>query len=171
LVVAIRAVDGLEIDEDLAFVRRSWTVQRLGWIGMGLVLALALAGLLGSGPLSRRATHLAGLLRVEYQRFARYEAVQTITIRVEPAATHTGELRVWVDRRFLDDSKIDAITPTPVRVEAGPDRLVYVFAMSHPGEPTTLSFILEAEQIGPTSGRIGLVGSDGAASFRQFVYP
>jgi hypothetical protein len=169
--VAIRAADGLEIDEDPAFVRRSWIVQRLGWTGMGLVVVLALAGLLGSGPLSRRTTQLAGLLRVEYQRFARYEAAQTIAIRLEPAATHTGEVRVWVDRRFLDDSKIDAITPTPVRAEAGPDRLVYVFAVTPPGAPTTLTLILQAEQIGLTSGRIGLVGAAGAATFWQFIYP
>jgi hypothetical protein len=164
-------VDDLEIDQDLAFLRRSWRVQRAGWLGMVAVLVLALAGLLGSGPLSRQEVSLPGLLRVEYQRFARYEAPQTLTVRLEPAATRTGEVRLWVDRRYLDESKVETIMPPPSRVEAATDRLVYVFRMSRPGEPATIVLELQSRQIGPISGRIGLEGAEAVAPFRQLVYP
>ena len=147
-----RRADGLEIDEDLAFARRSWRVQRASWVGMGVVVVLALAGLLGSGPLSRHAVSLPGLLRVEYQRFTRYEAPQTLTVRLEPAATQTAEARVWIDRRYLDDARVEAVTPPPARVEAAGDRLVYAFPISRRGEPVAIVVALQSERIGPVGG-------------------
>ena len=161
----------LEIDQDLAFAQGSWTLQRAGWLGMSVVLVLALAGILGSGPLSRDEVSLPGLLRVEYQRFARYQAPQALTAHLEPAVTRGGEVRLWVDRRFLGDSRVDTITPPPVRVEAAGDRLVYVFSARRPAEPVTIVFALQAEHIGPRSGRVGIDGAEAFAPFRQFVYP
>lgn len=161
----------MEIDQDLAFARRSWGVQRVGWLGMGVLLVLALAGIFGSGPLSHGEVSLPGLLRVEYQRFARYQAPQTLRAHVDPAATGTGEVRLWIDRGYLADARVDTITPPPARVEAGGERLVYVFPTSRPGEPVTIVFALQAEHIGPTSGRVGLDGGETFAPFRQFVYP
>ena len=169
--MSVRRAHDLDIDEDLAFAQRAWSVERAGWLGMGLVLVLGLAGLFGSGPLSRREVTLPGLLTVEYQRFARYQAPQTLTVRLEPAATRTGEVRLWVSRRYLDGSKMESITPPPSRVEAAGDRLAYVFSMSPPGQPATLVFALQSEEIGPTSGWIGLDGAGASAPFRQFVYP
>ena len=42
----------LELDQDLIFERRTWTVERVAWVIMALVGLAALAGLLGPGPLS-----------------------------------------------------------------------------------------------------------------------
>jgi len=169
--VAIPREHDLEIEQDPGFLRRSWRVQRAGWIGMGAMLVLALAGLLGSGPLSRRDVTIPGFLRVEYQRFARYDAPQTLTVRLEPAATNAAYVRVWLDRRYLDGSKVETISPPPIRVEDAGDRLVYVFALARPGTPATVVFALQARQIGSMSGRVGLDGGQAFAPFRQFVYP
>ena len=163
--------DGLEIDEDPAFTARAWQLQRASWIAMALVVVLALTGLLGSGPLSRSVVSLPGLLRVEYQRFARYEAAQTLTVRLEPGATRGGETKLWIDRRYLDDTRVEAVTPPPTRVEATEDRLVYAFAIGRPGRPVTIVVALQSEQIGPITGRIGLEGAADHVTFRQFVYP
>lgn len=171
MAVSTRRADDLEIDQDLAYLHRSWRVQRVGWLGMAVVLALALAGLLGSGPLSWQEVTVPGFLRVEYQRFARYQAPQTLTVRVDPAATHAGEVRLWVDRRYLEHARIETITPEPSRVETAADRLVYVFAMNRTGEPATVAFDLQAERIGTIAGRVGLDGTEAAAPFRQLVYP
>jgi hypothetical protein len=169
--VAVRRVSELEIDQDLAYLRRSWRVQRAGWLGMGVVLVLALAGLFGSGPLSRHEVSIPGLLHVEYQRFARYEAPQALTVRVDPAATQAGEVRLWVDRGYLEATRIETITPEPTRVEAAADRLVYVFAMNRPGEPATIAFALQAARFGPVAGRVGVEGAEATVTFRQLVYP
>src|SRR3712207_4138009 len=45
-------VGDLEVAEDLTFQRREWAAQRVGWVLLALVIAAALAGLLGRGPLS-----------------------------------------------------------------------------------------------------------------------
>jgi hypothetical protein len=169
--VGIRGVHDLDIDQDLTFQRRSWAVQRVGWVTIGALLVLALAGVLGSGPLSRQEATVPGLLRVEYQRFGRYQTPETLTVRLEPAATRVAEVRLWVDRQYVDGSQIERITPPPIRVESAPDRLVYVFSTSRPGESMTIRFMLQPEQIGPTSGRVGVAGAAGVAAFRQFVYP
>jgi hypothetical protein len=169
--VAIGREHDLEIEQDPGFLRRSRQVQRAGWIGMGAVLVLALAGLLGSGPLSRRDVTIPGFLRVEYQRFARYGAPQILTVRLEPAATGAAHVRLWLDRRYLDESKVETITPPPARVEDAGDRLVYVFVLARPGTPATVVFELQARQIGSMSGRVGLDGVQAFAPFRQFVYP
>jgi hypothetical protein len=168
--VGTRRATALPIDEDLAFVRRSWRLQRAGWVAMGTILVLAVAGVLGSGPLSRRSVTLPGLLRVDYHRFARYEAPQTLTVRLEPAAAGP-EARLWVDRRYLEDVRLESVTPPPSRVEAAADRLVFVFPLRRAGEPATISFALQAARIGTTAGRVGLDGAEGVATFRQLVYP
>jgi hypothetical protein len=169
--VGIRPADSLEIDEDPAFAERSGMVQRVGWIAVAAVLVGALAGLLGPGPLGRHVVSLPGLLRVEYERFARYEATQALTVRLEAGATRTPEVRLWLDRPYVEGTRLENIIPTPVRVEAATDHLVYVFRLSQPGDPVTITFRMQSEQIGSTMGRIGLVGAEGGAVFRQFVYP
>jgi len=163
--------DGLEIDEDPAFTARAWRLQRASWIAMALVVTLALTGLLGSGPLSRSVVSLPGLLRVEYQRFARYEAAQTLTVRLEPGATRGAEAKLWIDRRYLNDTRVESVTPPPARVEATEDQLVYAFSISRPGRPITIVVALQSEQIGPITGRIGLEGAAEHVTFRQLVYP
>ena len=162
---------GLEIDDDPAFAERSWRWQRVGWVVVLAVLIAALAGLLGAGPLGHRNARVPGQLRVEYQRFARYEAPQTLTVRIEPAATRADEVRLWLDRHYLEGTRLEAVTPSPIRVEAAADRLVYVFALSQPGEPATIVFRMQSEQIGRIAGRLGLVGGEGAVAFSQLVYP
>lgn len=42
----------LQIREDPAFQHRQWRVQRVGWLTIGLLLVLALAGVFGKGPAS-----------------------------------------------------------------------------------------------------------------------
>jgi hypothetical protein len=169
--VAIRRVDDLEIDQDLTFVRRSWAVQRVGWVGIGIVLAVALAGGFGSGPLSRQRAVVPGLLEVDYPRFVRYEAPQTLTVRLAGPALGGPEARVWIDRRYLDDARIESVTPPPLRVETGTDRLVYVFSLLGGAEPVTISIVLQPQHIGATAGRIGVAGDERFVPIRQFAYP
>jgi hypothetical protein len=62
-------------------------------------------------------------------------------------------------------------TPSPFRVEAAGDRLVYVFPMRVHGEPVTVTFLLQPQRIGLTAGRVGVDGGAGVAAFRQFSFP
>ncbi len=159
-----------EIDEDEAFERRSFTVQRAGWILMAVIVAAAAAGLLGSGPLARATAAAPGAFTIEYERFTRYQSDQTLHVYLEPAITRGREARLWINREFLDSSKIETVVPMPVRVESEADRLYYVFQMAKPGDRLFVAFNIQAEQIGLVDGRIG-VSEGGEVAFRQLVYP
>jgi hypothetical protein len=169
--VAIRRVRDLEIDEDLAFERRSHRVERIGtWVMVG-VLAAAGLGLLGSGPLSL-ATARAGDTTLDYQRFSRYESSEALVLRVPPAVPPAREVRVWVDRTYLEGSRLETVLPPPVRVEAAADRLVFVLAVADPAGPLTVRFTLQPERLGVVRGRIGVDAPAGPAlTFRQLVFP
>jgi hypothetical protein len=166
---------GLEIDQDLEFQRRSWIVQRVGWAIMLALLVAGGLGLLGSGPLSARTASIPGLMRVDYQRFGRYQTSESLTIELEPQATAGGVVRLGIDRHYLEGSKIESIVPPVERVEGLGDRLVHVFRMAQPGVPLRVTLRRQPEQFGSIRGRIVLEGGSDVAgrtiSFQQFVYP
>jgi hypothetical protein len=164
------AARNVDIDQDEVFERRSFYVQRAGWIVMSLIVAAAATGLLGSGPLGKAMVAAPGAFTVKYERLTRYQAEQTLQIQLQPAVTGRREARLWISRRFLDSSKIETVVPAPVRVEGSADRVYYVFHMAKPGDPLLVSFNIQAEQIGLVDGRVGV--DDGhEVTLKQFVYP
>jgi hypothetical protein len=167
----VQRVGTLEVAQDLEFQRRSWTVQRIGWVVMALVIVAALLGLFGPGPLSSAtAGEQGGALWAEYRRFGRYASPSTLRIHLGTGAARDGEARVWLSREYLEGVRIQHITPEPDSVEAGLDRITYAFRVAEPGQPVAVTFHLELQQIGPTTGRVGL--PDGPSlTFSQFVYP
>src|SRR5688572_1556672 len=103
-----------EILQDLPFHRRQWIVQRIGWGLAVVVLALALAGVFGDGPLSHvRAGNEA--LHVEYERFLRRD--DSTEIHFEVRASGTDEVRIGVSSEYLHTFRIESILPYPERVE------------------------------------------------------
>lgn len=158
---------GFQLEEDLRFQRRSWRVERAGTWLLVLVLAAAAAGLLGSGPLSRGVASGGGL-HVEFQRFAQYQTPERLVVRVEPAGA--AEVRLWVDRAYLERVRVEAMLPPPVRVEGAADRVVFVFAAAS-GAPFRVSFDTHPEALGFLHARLGLAGEPRTVAFRQLVYP
>ena len=169
----ITRIDGLEIDQDLEFQRRSWVFQRVGWAVMGLVVLAAVVGLLGSGPLSRARAELPGRMTVEYQRFARFETTASLTIRLQAEATAGDAVHVSLNHAFLTSAKIEDIQPPPTRVEARAERYVYVFDVAEPRVPMLVTFTFQPRRVGASPGMVGLESAPGPrhVSFRQLVYP
>lgn len=166
----VQRTKSLDIAQDLQFQQRSWAVQRAGWAMMGLLIAAALLGLLGPGPLSKKTVGNKGdLLSLEYQRFGRFQSPEQLKIYLGPEAVRDGQAQVWLNRGYLKNVQVERIVPEPQQVEAGPDRLTYVFKMSPSNQPTEITFYLQPDHIGPKSGQIGLV--DARLSFSQFTYP
>ena len=145
-----------EVAEDLAFQRRSWRAQRIGWVVIALVVAATAAGLLGNGPLSA-ASVTSGNGVVRFDRIAR--AQSPLEWRVRGAAAANGTLRVTVDTTLLRHIKIESIVPVPVRIDSGPDRLAYVFH-APPGTEVDVTFRLKAVTAGRLAGGVAL--NDGA---------
>jgi hypothetical protein len=162
-------VGDLEVSQDLEHEKKFWRVQRIGWIVLGLVWLAGLAGLFGSGLVSK-ATASGPDLRLEYERFVRYTAPQELTLHLGPAATARPKVRLWVDRQYLESQQIESVVPEPESVEAGPDRMVFIFSMAQPGAPTSITVRLQTQRIGSAEGRVGVEGG-GSLDFHQVVYP
>lgn len=156
---------------DVEFQHRSWMFQRLGWGVMALVITGALLGLFGPGPLSR---DIAGSpdspIRVEYHRFWRMQSPMTLRVLLGPAPPGETQARVWLERAYMEGMRVEHVTPQPERVEAGPERLTYVFALGGPVGPTAVTFVMQPESPGVLHGRAGLASGE-VVDFRQWVYP
>jgi hypothetical protein len=164
-------VGDLEISQNLNFQRRSWAIQRLGWVMLALLILAACLGLFGSGPLSQAMTgRQEDPLSVQYHRFWRLKSPMSLRLHFGPQATRSGQARVWLSRSYLEAMSVQHVTPQPQQVEAGPDRLTYVFTLSPPERPTTVTFNIEPETPGSVSGQAGLENGL-TVSFRHFIYP
>jgi protein-L-isoaspartate(D-aspartate) O-methyltransferase len=157
----------LEIPEDLAFQRREWAIQRVCWVVMGLLILAGLLGLLGPGPFSSTSVDGA-TISVEHERFARYQTATSLIVEVRPGQAN-GELRIWLDRSYLDNVHVESIVPEPGRVELGADAHTYVFHAAPGVKATVVTFYLKPERMGRLRGRAGM--GDEAIEFQQFVYP
>lgn len=167
----IPRVGSLEVDQDLAFEHRLWTVERIGWGLMLLAALAALGGLLGPGPLTYlTAGQEGGPLWVEYYRFQRVQGPSEFRVHIGPGDRNHREIRLWVDRQYLDSLDLEKITPEPQRVEAGPDRLIFVFHVTDPDQTAAIRFRLLPRQFGACRARVGLEDA-ASVEFSQFVYP
>jgi hypothetical protein len=168
----MKRVGDLEVAEDMDAQRRNWRFQRIGSALMALVAVAGLLGLFGGvGPLSRATAgdQEAPLSITEYERFLRLGKPTTLQVRLDASATTGGEARVWLSREYIQSIQLQEIDPLPERVEAAPDRYVYVFDAAA-DRPTTVTFELEPDEMGPLQGRMGLDGGT-SLTFGQFVYP
>ncbi|MCA1626498.1 MAG: hypothetical protein LC742_00825 [Acidobacteria bacterium] len=167
----VKRIGDVEINQDLDFQRLVWTVQRVGWVVTALLIVAALLGLFGPGPLSWATAGEGGApLRLEYNRFERYLAPTTLRVHTGAGAGREGQLRIWLDRTYLEGVQVESVTPQPDSVEAGTDRMTYVFQMPDPNGPTAITFNLLTQQIGTLRGRVGLAEGQ-TVTFTQFVYP
>jgi hypothetical protein len=161
----------LELDQDLDFEQRSWTVERVGWAILAVVLLAALVGLLGPGPLSRTIVgEQGGPLWLEYSRFGRFKAPLTLRIHFAPNASQQEGVRVWLSRSYVEGVQIEQVTPPPAQVEAGPEQLTFVFPVSELSRATAVTFSLKTAQIGRQRGCVGLANGP-TLCFQQFIYP
>lgn len=158
---------GLELEDDARFHRRMWRVQRMGWFLMQLVVLAGLAGMLGSGPLSRAVAEHPGGLRIEHMRFVRAEAPQTMRVHLPPSATPTEGYRIGLSREFVNRVQIEGVVPQPVVMESFPDRIVYVFVG---GAVPVVTFHFTPRTMGVVRAEVGAPGT-GPLTFWLLVYP
>ena len=113
-----------------------------------------------------------GSLSVEYERWIRFTGPHELVVHLAPVqGGEAGDsARIWLGRDYLEAMEIENVVPEPERVEAGTDRLVFVFPLVSPGNPTAVTFQLKPHHIGPTTATVGREGGT-PLRFRQFVLP
>lgn len=154
-----------ELEANLAFHRREWRIQRIGWVLVVVFLALAIGGLFGNGPLSRAYTD-NGAGRLDYQRFLRYGLSTDLV--VTPAGSAHGVTRVEISGDYLEAFRIERITPEPAAVRMTGPSIVYEFATAAPG--ASISFHIRPQRLWR---RTATVTIDGGSPLRisQLTYP
>lgn len=147
---------GLQLEDDPAFHERMWRLRRVGRFGMLLFILLGVAGLLGTGPLSRAEVRDAQGLRIAHERFARAEAPQAMRIQIPAPAADS--YRIALSRDFLDRVRIDSVVPEPVLAEALADRVVYAFTRRASTDPAVATFHFTPHAVGFVRAGLGVPG-------------
>ena len=160
----------LESASNLVFERRSWWVERVGWLALALWIGAALAGLLGPGPLSTvHARTPDGELSVVYPRFMRVRSASQIQLRVR--ADDAAELQVWLAGSWAARMRPLGISPAPLRSELHGSDWVLVFATPSGSAPELdVSLDVEPRSAGWLDGAVGLATGP-RLPLHQLVYP
>ncbi len=154
----------------MAFQRRNWMVERIGWAAMALILAAAALGVFAVGPLSwTTVKDPEEILSVEYERMQRQSAPATVKVKVAPQGVTADGIVLDIDEEFASAFKITEIWPQPVQSTAIPGGMRLRFDAA-PGAPATIHFHVSPEEIGFIQPRLGLSGRDRIA-LPTFTYP
>jgi hypothetical protein len=162
-------VGDLEIDQDLTHQRREWRTERVGWIVLLLVLAAALLGLLGRGPMSNAAAG-SDLAQMQYQRFARHGAATELEFLLAPSAVHEGQLQLQLDRDYVAGVRTQDVEPEPQTVAVAAGHLTYTFVVESAERPLHVIFRIEPLRMGMLPLAVAVAGQEQLAA-RQWIYP
>lgn len=163
----------LDIREDMTVQRRSWRAERVGFALMALVIAAALLGLFGSGPLARtNASSADGTLTVAYNRLDRHLTPAELTVMLRPRQGKAEPWRtLWLGESFMRAVQIEGIHPQPTEAQAaGNSGMLLRFAATDPDGTVTVRLSLQMQSLGLTRVRLGR-SEDSALWLTQFVYP
>jgi hypothetical protein len=159
----------LQVNEDLRFQRRDWFLQRVGWCVLALLLLAGLAGLLGSGPLSRTTQADGRGLEIDYERFVRHGAQTRLMLRVAPQALDSDEVRLLIPRDYLMAYQVERIDPEPESTRSAGEYVEYSFRV-RAREPLEVRLTVEPDELGSHWGSIRLDGGS-EVNVVQFTYP
>ncbi len=161
-------IGDLEINQDLDVQRRTWTLQRIGWAGMALIVLAALAGVFGDGPLAlTEVTDDRQIFRLWYDRFGRYEGESVLQLVLAPETTTTNQVTVEIDRTYWTCHAVEHISPEPLISSIGIGGFLYTFETN---APSAIVFRLRPKCLGALDGRIR-VNDAGPLHFHQFMFP
>jgi protein-L-isoaspartate(D-aspartate) O-methyltransferase len=159
----------LDIRHDLNFHRRLFAVQRVGWVVLTLFILAALLGLIGAeGPLNEGITE-NDRLRVEFERFLHQESPTRIQVIFRDPRGQRVEL--WVSAGYLNQVRLQNVSPQPQEVIASHDQFRYVFKTTQPGEPLTVAMLFTPTSAGYLRGQLQAGNDNAPLNFSQFVYP
>jgi hypothetical protein len=162
----LQEVRGLDVAQDVRFQERMWSVQRVTWVAVVILLAAAVLGVFGgSGPLERASLQFRdGAGQLSFDRFARLGAPTSVEIEL-----HAGEgaRNVAIARSWLDDYRVDGVLPQPKSVTALSDRYVFSFDVAASGEAR---LALTPRQAGRHRAVVW-APADTTVRFTQVVYP
>ncbi len=162
----------LEINQDLAFQRREWSVQRVGRWALAAFVVAAAVGLFGKGPLTQGQAGAPGTtLWIDYDRFVRVGTATRVYVNTQGAADSSGAgLRLRVNREYFDSVRLEHVSPEPAALEIGA-RDVYLQFSPHTSAagPVTIVLDIEPLQAGRNAAQFS-TGTGAQVGFTQFSF-
>jgi hypothetical protein len=150
--------------------KRAHTVHLIGVGVFVLILAAALAGLLGKGPLSSHSAQSGdGKLKVEYSRFIHYQEPVELRIHVASGAAVDGVIRLQLSNAFIDASEIDRIEPEPELSIAGTQFCTHTIRVET-NSPAEVKVRFAASRFGRINYEVGLQDAPGVR-LSHLVFP
>lgn len=149
--------------------RSHWRLERSVWCVLGAVVAAALLGLLGPGPLSRVTIGEPEVgLRISHQRLLHMQSPHDVRIEAR-AAPGTHEVSFAISTSYLERMHLESMTPAPVRVSSGDGETV--FHLDAGGIGATVVALLRFDAASPGWVR-GFVRREGeVVQVSHFVFP
>jgi hypothetical protein len=164
------SIDDLKRPENERALRIDWTVQRVGWLCMALILSAALLGYCGRGPLTKQhRTADDGSLSVQYYSVERYESPTELRIRL-PKQSGAAKVRsLRLSKSFCDAVTIETWSPPVDQGRTEDGEVVYDFVASA-SEDLLIVCRYKYEQFGWYPFQLAV--ADGKpVSIRQLVLP
>ncbi|OKL39912.1 hypothetical protein [Pontibacter flavimaris] len=160
----------LEIDEDLELERRTWTIQRIVWGLMLLIILAALLGFTGDGGLpgiSKKTKATASQhMTLEYERYLRHQVPSELKVTLQQLQTSEPAIRFSTD--FYKEQRVEQVVPEPEKVQVGPEGITYTFSVEQ--AQSHIIFYVKPLHAGNLSFTAhGPAGE--AIAVSQFVYP
>lgn len=146
--------------------------ERVAFALLVLFVVGAMAGLFGDGPLSEAVVASDdGQMRVEYQRFCRRQAQQSLDVTF-PTQPGADSVELTLNGDYLRRVQITEIFPQPLESshhQAGKLR----FTTDGSGQAMTVRMHLEPQHAGMLEAHLtaALPGKPAEVHFKQIVYP
>jgi len=157
------------LEQDSAFHRWVWRLERIAWGFMLLIVVAALLGLFGRGLLSHGHLHAAdGSLDLRYDRFVQVSSETVIDISIPARESRLCSL--WINRSYFDRVEIKQMIPNPRALELSGDGWLYTFGPGPAGKALPVRLLIVPRQAGGMEGCVN-TGGRTTLCFQQFVYP
>lgn len=158
--------------DELDFHRKEWTIERVGWFLIALLVVAGLLGLLGrSGPLADAQVRTAdGRVWLEYNRLTHRDTSARLHYTVDPALVQNGAVQVWLGGDFFHEAQVEQVSPTPASMVTEGDTVVLTFEVRSPTAPLQFFIHYSITPPGTLKGQTGVVGA-GPLEFTTLVYP
>jgi len=156
------------VRENMAVQRRLWLLERLGLVGMTVLVLLTLLGLFSKGLLSSsQASTGQDQLAVSYERFLRNGATSVIVVDLRGAPNADVALRI--EGELLDGLTVESITP-PAKNAATFDKTGMQLALrADAGGQVRVHLAVRSDGVG--AYRSVVRGPGGSVTLNQFIYP
>ena len=149
------------VEKEINFQKKEWVIYRIAWVLMGLFLIAGLAGLWGSGPLSKRKVQVKNFT-LEYERFGRVQKSFKLFLHLNSNKTSPS---VRINNDYFKSMQLVDIVPRPVLMKVIDKDLILEFG---PAKNGTITFIIDPWKMGNHQLEITVDGRK--EKVNQYIY-